>query len=86
LQAASLTLGGNRVIANPTNPQVCWFTLILKQDGTGNRVPTWGANWRFPGSVAPILSTAAGATDIISGFCDGSLFYATYMNSMGPAS
>lgn len=61
------TLGGDRAIANPTNPTAGQrITYRLTQDGTGTRVPTWGAAFRFStGLPAPTLSVAPGATDYV---------------------
>jgi hypothetical protein len=63
----SLTMAGNWTLANPTNPvngQV--IRIIIKQDGTGNRVITWGSKYAFPGGVTPVLSTAANSIDYAS--------------------
>lgn len=61
----ALTLGGNRAIANPTNPKVGQKgRLFLIQDAGGSRTVTWGANFKFAGGVKPTLSTAAGAVDL----------------------
>jgi hypothetical protein len=62
-----VTLGGNRAIAAPLNPadgQNIIFELI--QDGTGSRTVTWtsgAGGYAFGNGTAPVLSTAAGATD-----------------------
>jgi hypothetical protein len=50
------------------------MTLILTQDGTGNRVLS--STMKFAGGLKT-LSTAASATDIMSVFYDGSTYYAT---------
>lgn len=64
----SVTLGGNRTLANPTNLQngqvLNW---LVTQDGTGNRTLAYGSLFKWAGGVAPVLSTAAGARDHISG-------------------
>jgi len=73
-----VTLGGNRTLANPTNlidGQVINFRII--QDGTGSRTLAYGSNYKFPGGTAPVLSTAAGAFDMMScqyDATDGTLF------------
>lgn len=62
-----VTLGGNRTLANPTNPidgQV--INLRIAQDGTGGRTLSYGSAFKFPGGVAPVLSTAANARDFLS--------------------
>lgn len=63
-----VTLGGNRVLANPTNLRdgAC-LNWRIKQDGAGTRTLTYGSKFKWPGGAAPTLSTAAGAVDIIAG-------------------
>jgi hypothetical protein len=64
----TVTLGGNRTLANPTNLKQGWSGIIeVKQDATGARTLTYGSGWKFSGGT-PTLSTAAGATDIIAYF------------------
>lgn len=62
----SVTLGGNRILANVTNstPGQSGF-LVVRQDGTGSRTLSFGTGWRFPGNTAPTLSTAANSVDMI---------------------
>ena len=62
-----VTLGGNRLIANPSGTPVAGQHLILrlKQDTTGTRVPTWGSNYRFAGGTAPTLTTTVSKTDYL---------------------
>ena len=60
----TLTLGGNRTIANPTNLTAGLSgSIFLVQDGTGSRTAAWGSYWNFAGGVAPVLTTAASAVD-----------------------
>lgn len=42
--------------------------IYLKQDGTGGRVPTLNAVYKFAGGVTPTWSTVAGRQDRIRGF------------------
>lgn len=64
---ATVTLGGNRTLGNPTNPKPGQSGFIrIVQDGTGSRTLAFGANWKFPGGADPTLSTAAGAVDVLS--------------------
>jgi len=60
----SVTLGGNRTMANPTNivPGQSG-SIFITQDGTGSRTLSWGSYWDFSTGVAPTLSTAANAVD-----------------------
>ena len=62
----SLTLGGNRTIANPTNLTAGQSgSIFLVQDGTGSRTASWGSYWDFAGGTAPTLTTTASAVDRI---------------------
>jgi hypothetical protein len=62
----TVTLGGARTIANPTNITAGQSgSIFLVQDGTGGRTVAWGSFWDFPGGTAPTLSTAANAVDRI---------------------
>jgi hypothetical protein len=80
---ATVTLSGNRVINNPTNLKVGGVSLFVRQDATGNRtVTSWGSVFHWPEKVAPVLSTAANAVDLISGICDGTNIYVSYIRNM----
>ena len=62
----SVTLGGNRTLANPSNVTAGQSGCIfLSQDATGSRTLAYGANWDFAGGTAPTLSTAANAVDLL---------------------
>jgi len=60
----TVTLGGNRTIAAPTN-QVAGQSgsIFIIQDATGSRTLTWNSAWDFPAGTAPTLSTTANAID-----------------------
>jgi hypothetical protein len=63
-----VTLGGNRILANPTNFNPGQFGVIhVTQDGTGTRTLTFGSNWKFGSTsiAGNVLSVAAGSTDAI---------------------
>jgi hypothetical protein len=69
----TLTLGGNRTLGDPTNKQNGQSGLIIvKQDGTGSRTLAYNSVWKFPGGVAPSLTTTANATDILAYFVESS--------------
>jgi hypothetical protein len=71
----TMTLTGNITLSSLSNVQAgSSATLILKQDGTGNRILT--STMKFA-SGQKTLSTGANATDIMSVFYDGSTYYAT---------
>lgn len=75
-QVASVTLGGNRTLANPTNLQNGGtYILIVKQDGTGSRTLAYGSVYKWPGGTAPTLTTTASAVDILSFVSDGTNMY-----------
>ena len=62
----SLTLGGNRTLANPTNLVAGQSgVIVITQDATGNRTLAYGSNWDFAGGTAPTLTTAASAVDVL---------------------
>ena len=65
--AHNLTLTGNvtLTLTAPTSGKTCCIRLRLIQDGTGSRAVTWPSSVKWPGGVAPTLSTAAGAIDKI---------------------
>ena len=61
-----VTLGGNRTLANPTNPRDGQTIEVhVRQDGTGGRTLAFGSAWRWPDDVAPTLSTGANRLDLI---------------------
>lgn len=73
---ASVTLGGNRTMAAPTNLQAGKrYALKITQDGTGSRTITWNAVFKWAGGTAPTLSTAAAKIDIINFVSDGTNLY-----------
>lgn len=63
-----ITLTGNCTITitSPPSGRAYSATIILRQDGTGSRTVTWPASVKWPGGVAPNLSTAASAYDIVT--------------------
>lgn len=63
-QVTSVTLGGNRTFAAPTN-QVDGgaYVLIVIQDSTGSRTVTWNSVFKWVGGTAPTLTTTASARD-----------------------
>lgn len=69
----SVTLGGNRTLANPTNLVAGQSGCIwITQDGTGSRTLAYDTHWDFAGGTAPTLSTAAGAVDCLAYACQSS--------------
>ncbi len=63
----SVTLGGNRTLANPTNITAGQSGVIfISQDGTGSRTLSFGSYWKFESGGAPLLTTTASALDVLS--------------------
>jgi len=62
----SVTLGGNRTFAAPSNQVVGQAgSIFITQDGTGSRTASFNAAFKFVGGTAPTLTTGAGLTDRI---------------------
>lgn len=62
----SVTLGGNRTLANPTNLVAGQSgSIFISQDGTGSRTLAYGSYFKFIGGTAPTLTTTASAVDRI---------------------
>jgi hypothetical protein len=78
-QIATVTLGGNRTVAAPTNLKIGTYILHVIQDATGSRTLTWNAVFKWPAATAPTLTTTANARDIFSFICDGTNLYGTYV-------
>jgi len=58
----SVTLGGNRTLANPTNLVAGQSGCIwVTQDGTGGRTLAYGSYWDFTGGTAPTVTSTANA-------------------------
>lgn len=51
------------------------YIIKLVQDGTGSRTVTWPAAVKWPGGVAPTLSTAAASVDLVSFYYDGTSYF-----------
>jgi hypothetical protein len=62
----TVTLGGSRTLANPSNLTAGQSgSIFIVQDGTGSRTLAYGSQYDFIGGTAPTLSTAANAVDRI---------------------
>jgi hypothetical protein len=63
----SVTLAGNRTLANPANVVAGQAgQIVITQDATGSRTLAYASDWKFSGGVTPVLSTAANAVDVLS--------------------
>lgn len=79
---AEVTLTDNRTLDNPTNLiNGASYILIVKQDSNGNHEMTFGSAYKFPNGLAPVLSMAANAIDIITFLSDGTNLYGSFLGS-----
>jgi len=69
----SVTLGGNRTLANPSNLTAGQGGVItITQDGTGSRTLAYGSYFKFPAGTAPTLTTTAAAVDVLAYYVESS--------------
>jgi hypothetical protein len=69
----SLTIGGNRTLANPTNLTAGQSgSIVITQDGTGSRTLAYGSYWKFSNGTAPTLTTTASAVDVLAYYVESS--------------
>jgi hypothetical protein len=69
----SVTLGGNRTLANPTNLTAGQSGAItITQDGTGSRTLAYGSYFKFAAGTAPSLTTTASAVDVLAYYVESS--------------
>ncbi|SMH59476.1 hypothetical protein [Azospirillum agricola] len=63
--AFTVTLTGNRTLANPTNvpSDHQGGSITIRQDGAGNRTLSFGSAWKFTNGAIPSLSTTPNAVD-----------------------
>lgn len=72
----ALNLTANTTVAFTAIPTgVTNLTLRLVQDATGSRLVSWPASVKWAGGVAPTLSTAANAEDIVTFYYNGTNYY-----------
>lgn len=69
----SLTIGGNRTLANPSNLTAGQSgVIVITQDGTGSRTLAYGSYWKFSNGTAPTLTTTASAVDVLAYYVESS--------------
>ena len=76
---ATVTLGGNRTVAAPTNLKIGTYILHVIQDGTGGRTLTWNSLFKWPAGIAPVLTTTGNRRDLFSFVSDGTNLYGSYL-------
>ena len=73
---ASVTLGGNRLLSNPTGKQAGGtYLLIVKQDATGTRTLAYGTEYKFPSGIKPLIPVTANSVTILTFVTDGVNMY-----------
>ena len=69
----SVTLGGNRTLANPSNLTAGQSgVIVITQDGTGSRTLAYGSYFKFAAGTAPTLTTTASAVDVLAYYVESS--------------
>lgn len=81
-QVATVTLGGNRTMAAPTNLKIGTYVLHVIQDGVGGRTLSWNGVYKWAAGVSPDLTTNANARDIIMFISDGTNMYGSYLTDV----
>lgn len=76
---ATVTLGGSRTMAAPTNLKVGTFMLHVIQDGSGGRTITWNSVFKWPAGITPTLTATANRRDMFSFVCDGTNLYGSFI-------
>ena len=72
----TLTLSHNATLATPTNLAAGGrYSIIITQDGTGSRTLAYSSVYKFKNGSDNVLSTAAGAVDILICVSDGTDLY-----------
>lgn len=80
-QVAHVTLTDNRTLSNPTNLAVGTYILRIIQDAGGTNTLAYGNVYKWPSGIAPVLTTAGNAIDIISFYCDGTYMYGSILKA-----
>ena len=76
-QVCSVTLAGNRTLANPTDTPKdgAVYILIVKQNGTGGYTLSYGSTYKFPGGTAPTVTSGANKVSVLTFVSDGTNLY-----------
>ena len=72
-QSAFLSLTANSTLANPTNMRDGGTYQLIVEPNTYTLA--FASAYKWPGGVAPVLSTAAGAIDLLTFVTDGTNMY-----------
>ncbi len=81
---STVTLAGNRALANPTNAKAGGtYYMIVKQDAVGSRTLTFGSNYKWANATPPTLTATANAVDILTFISDGTNMYGVVTPNLG---
>ena len=73
-----VVLDGNHSIQNPRNiADGQFYMLVIIQDATGSRVPTWGGLYNFSGGTAPSPSAGANSISVYTFYASNGALYLT---------
>lgn len=64
LTANITSLAPQSLLVDSDTPGAFIHDIVVTQDGTGGYTVAWSTNVKWPGGTAPVISTAADATDI----------------------
>ena len=78
LDQVGATLTMSNLVAGGT------YLLIITQGTGGSKTITTWTNFRWPGGTAPVLSTTAGAIDVITAYSDGTYLYGSAQIGFAP--
>ena len=81
-QIATVTLGGNRTMAAPSNLKIGNYILHVIQDSIGSRTISWNSVFKWPAGIAPVLTTNANSRDVIMFMSDGTNMYGSYLTDV----
>jgi hypothetical protein len=78
-QCAQLVLNANVALSNPTNQLAgSTYTIVVNQDGTGNKTMTFGNAYIWQGNAAPVLTSAANSIDLLVFYSTGTKMLGSY--------
>lgn len=75
-QVAKLEVTTNSTLSNPTNPvDGATYLLVVTQGTGGNNTLSFSTAYKFPGGIAPSLSTGSADVDVLAFVSNGTVLY-----------
>lgn len=65
-QVASVTLGGNRTLANPTNVKEGGTYILVVTQGQAGYTLSYGNMFKWPNGVAPVIGATPGCRNVLT--------------------